>query len=365
MIRKRLSRLAALSTAAALLGAALLGGAVNAANARDVSVGSIGASGGSFTPFTPGTLTNPDPASVGRKTATTLRVQNNDSQTINHVRLAGGAMADPPALSYNPLFPKPSSTSLPSGASFSKITVTAGTATCSPDSGASIACDLGSLVPGAYVDFIIVVKVPSSAGTYPYWVTASWAEGWSATGTNADYQFAVGSLVVSAGCANGSASYFLGNEPVGLDDGGAVCNGADASVASGATLNSNGGFVNGGFAKMAVDSSSGTCPEGYRCFGNLVSVTILGGVPVPGGVQWTVKWQGTKTLKGVIHYHDDYDPTDATTYDVISLTKADKCTATNLTDCWDSTSTSSGNEKPVWIQVVFRTDSNGKGGGFY
>ena len=168
------------------------------------------------------------------------------------------------------------------------------------------------------------------------------------------------SLVVSEGCGNGSASYFLGTENVGLDDGvSGSCRDVDASVASGAAVGGNGGF-----AKMAIDADDIVCPVGYRCFGKPVSVTILGGGPVPGGVEWTVKWYGTKTLKGVIHYGDNY-ATDATDYDVIPLSKAYKCSATLTTDCWKSTSTSSGNTKPVWIQVVFVTASNGKGGGFY
>jgi hypothetical protein len=353
----RLLRGLAGATTLALLAATLLSAPALAANARDVSVGSIGASGGTTDPFVYGVLTNNDPVTVGRRAATTLRVENRDGQTLNHVRLAGGATAS--ALPFNALFPAPTPNSLPAGASFAKIIVTAGSATCSPASGASIECDLGTLTPGAFVDFIIVVNVPSSAGIYPYWVTASWGEGWSSTGANADYQFAVGSLDVKAGCGNGSASYFLGTEPVGLDDGASIpCNDVDASVASLANVGGNGGF-----AKMAVDSTDITCPAGYKCFGKPVSVSILGGAPVPGGVEWTVKWFGTKTLKGVIHYGDDY-ATDPTDFVAIPLNKANKCSATKLTDCWVGTSTSAGNTKPVWIQVIFRTDSNGKGGGF-
>lgn len=341
----------------ALLATALLSAPALAANGREVWLGSPDGVGGSGAALDYGSLTNHDPVTVGRRAATTLHFENEGGQTLNHVRLAGGAVAN--ELPYNTLFPRPVPNSLPGGASFAKVIVLAGSATCNPDAGISFECDLGSLSAGEFVDFLIVVDVPATAGVYPYWVTGSWNEGWASTGTNADYQFAVGSLDVKTGCGNGSASYFLGTQSVALDDGASIpCNGADASVASLANVGGNGGF-----AKMAVDSTDITCPAGFKCFGKPVSVSILGGAPVPGGVEWTVKWFGTKTLKGVIHYGDAY-PTVATDFVAIPLTKANKCSATKLTDCWVGTSTSSGNTKPVWIQVIFRTDSNGKGGGF-
>jgi len=234
---------------------------------------------------------------------------------------------------------------------FSDSTLT----TCSALPASGVDCELGQLLPGAYVTLTVVINVPATKGNYNYWLTGSWNEGWSLTGTNADYNFATGTLhVLESNCGNGQANYFLPTETVNLGDGSAsTCQGQDASIASGAL----GG--NGGLGSVAIDSATIACPTIYKCFGKPVSVSLFNGNPVTGGVQWTVTWYGTKTIKGVLHVSDD-----GTTFTPIYLTNAYKCSATRLVDCWMSVTTSSGNTKPAFVTVVFVTDSNGKGIGF-
>jgi hypothetical protein len=372
----RLFRGLAGATTLALLATGLLSSAATAANQRDVYFGSpptlTQVFGGGFNAdgtLDFGELINADPVTVGRKAATTLLVRNDGGQSLNHVRIAGGTAAD--NIIYNPLFPAPdlnnddvADLSLP--ASAATIRVLEGSATCDPSSGASFECNLGTLAPNAFVKFLLIVTAPASVGPVPYWVTGSWAEGWSSTGTNADYQFAVGTLDVKTGCGNGSSSWFLGGEQIDLDDGagtgscavsGSPATGEEAAVKSGGNLVAG----NGGFATMAIDNGfNATCPAGYRCLGHTITATILGGDTAPGGVRWTARWYGTKTIAAVVHF-----TSGGTT--IIPLSKKFKCgaTPTLTTNCWENVTTSSGNVKPAWVEVVWITDGNGKGGGLY
>lgn len=360
MIRKRLGRLTSLFMASALLAAtAFAAGPVAAANGRTVYFGSPTGTGGGYTAsgdLVFGTLTNTR-VTANNKTAVILLLRNDDNQTLNHVKVAGGDAAD--TKPYNLGFSKPGGDSLPSALTFAAVTILSGPAgaTCDTNTSVSFECNVGTLAAGASASFLIVIKTPNSAATYPYWFTGSWNEGWSSTGTNADYNFATGSLVVEANsCAGGTASWFLGDENVNLGDGGATCNNQDAVIKSGAALGGNGGF-----ASVAVDSTFAvTCPAGYKCFGNTVSVSVTEGNPVAGGVEWTVTWYGTKTIKGVIHFADDYATSGL--YTAIPFTRQNKCSDTKLTDCWKSVVTTS---KPASVTAVYVTASNGKGGGFY
>ena len=363
MIRKRIGRIATASTVVAMLASAVLAGGAAAANNRLVYFGTptnLGGDGGSVgdTGLSYGRLAGETKVTAGGRTMVTVLLENKDNQTLNHVKFAGGTTAD--AKPDNPTFLTPSGTSLPASATIAAVVPSLGTTTCTPLPAAGFECLVGQLAANSSVTFQVVINAPAETGDYPYWLTGSWNEGWSSTGANADYNFATGTLkVLEATCANGQANWFLGNESVGLGDGSAdPCENQSASVASGDLL---GGI--GGFAAVNIDSASITCPAGFKCFGKPVSVSILNGVSVPGGVQWTIRWFGTKTLKGVIHYGDNYNPTDPNTFDVIPLTKQNKCTV-KPTDCWESVETSHAKVMPAWIEVVFMTDANGKGGGF-
>ena len=354
----RLLRGLAGATTLALLATAMLSAPAMAANGRNVYFGSPDGSGGSYDAggnLIFGTLTNTRVTASG-KTAVFLVIRNDDGQQLNHVKVAGGAAAD--GKPYNPAFNKPAGTSLPAGASFAAVTVLSGPASlsCPTNTSASFDCVVGGLAPGASASFLIVINAPATQGANPYWFTGSWNEGWSSNGANADYNFAVDNLNVEANsCAGGTASWFLGNEAVDLGDGGATCFNQDAKVKSGAALGGNGGF-----ATVAVDNAfAATCPAGFRCFGNTVSVSVISGAPVPGGVEWTATWFGTKTIKGVIHFADDYATSG--NFTPIAFTKQDKCSATKTFDCWKSVTPTA---KPASVTAVWVTDTNGKGGGF-
>ena len=367
MIRHRIGRIATASSVVALLASMMLAGGALAANGRNVYFGSPApGTGGGYGPggsLVYGTLTN-TPVTANNKTAVVLQIKNNDNQTLNHVKVAGGDAADGKPI--NPLFPKPATgDSLPSALTFAAVAILSGPAgtTCDPNTSVSFECNVGTLAAGQSASFLIVIKTPNAATSYNYWFTGSWNEGWSTTGTNADYNFATGTLVVAANsCSGGTASWFLGNEKVNLDDGAtATCNNQDAVIKSGKNGNVNLGG-NGGFATVKIDDGQlAACPAGFKCFGNTISVSILGGDPVPGGVEWTATWFGTKTIKGVIHFGDDY-ATDPTDYTVISFDRQSKCSDTKLTDCWVSVTPAS---KPTAsVTAVFVTGSNGKGLGF-
>jgi hypothetical protein len=365
----RLLRGLAGASTLALLATAMLSAPAMGANAREVYFGSPESSGGTGGSYQNGdlvfgTLTNTTVTTSGRSKID-LVLRNDDGQTLNHIRMAGGD--ETTGLAFNPAFLKPSGTSLGNTSiAFFQMTAGPAGASCSWDN-AGFLCDIGTLAPDAFAAFTIVLNAPATASA-PHWFTASWNEGWSSTGTNADYNFAVGDLeVVTANCTNGTASWFLDGEPVNLTDGDPstnpanACGNTSASVRSGAVL-----VGTSGYAQAVFDPTTASCPTAItRCFGRTVDVQILNGASVPGGVIWTMQFVGTKVLGGIIHYKANYNPNDASTYDVIPLTKKFKCNTTTLTrNCWNSITPSGGGVKPVSVTVEFVTDSNGKGGGF-
>lgn len=358
MIRNVSARLAT-GVVSALIGVLLLGTAgVTAANTRIVCFGTPGSDANCSGINNDGTLKSGvlvfSPVTTGGNTAVNVLIRNDGGQTLNHVKFAGGDTAD--ALPFNPLFGHPGGTSLPSGATVPAI-FPGGSCTFSAGH-AGFLCDVGTLGAHKSATFTVVIT-PTTGGHV--WLTSSWNEGWSTTGSNADYAFAEGDITVSAAsCDTGTANYFLPSDPVSLP--GVNCLGQQASIVAGAL----GGI--GGFGSVGNDpTGTTTCPSALKngCYGTTVSVTINGGQVVPGGVQWSITWYGIKSLTGVIHYHNDYSPSDPKTYDVIPLTKSFQCSAKLTTNCWQSVTASKGNANPLFITVVFVTPSNGKGGGFF
>jgi hypothetical protein len=364
-MKLRLLRGLAGATTLALLATALLSAPAMGANAREVFFGSPGQFGGGYTEsgdLVFGQLSNTR-VTTGGKSKIDVLIQNDDGQTLNHVRIAGGD--ETTDLPFNPAFAKPAGTSLGDAtiAAFELTDPPAG-ASCEWDA-AGFLCDIGSLAAGDSATLTIVLNAPATPLAHPYWFTGSWNEGWASTGTNADYNFAVDNLdVEEANCTNGTASWFLSGETLNLNDGdtsASPCANGSASVRSGAAL------TNGGYAQVRFDATPATCPTelASKCFGRTVDVQILGGVSIPGGVVWTVQFVGTKTLTGIVHYGDNYDPDDDSTYDLIPLTKKFKCNTTTLTtDCWNSIIPSAGKVKPVYVIVEFVTAGNGKAGGW-
>lgn len=375
MIRNRFGRLATASLATAMLASAVLAGGAAAANTRVVFFGSPGEFGGDYAEdgsLIFGELSNTR-VTAGKKTAIIVRIENQSGSTLNKVKVAGGDAADDKP--YNPLFPAPEDDagetlpSLPDDAAFVAVTPLTAGVTCDPNTSESFQCDFGNLAANGFGELRVIIAAPASPDAYPYWFTASWNEGWSSTGNNADYHFAVDNLdVLEANCANGTASWFQPNEPVNLDDGDATENvpcvaNTNASVRSGLAI---GGI--GGFAQVQFDEVSAACPAVLKptaCVGRTVDVEILGGVSVPGKVIWTMQFFGTKSLTGIIHYKDNYDPNNPATYDIISLGKKNKCGGSVVTNCWNEITTSPGGAKPAWVKVEFVTDGNGKAGGFF
>jgi hypothetical protein len=356
---RRSGAILATATSFALLGAALVAGGVTAKSNRivclaspDGTCSSVNAKTGAITP---GTLTN-TPVNPGGLTASKVMVRNDDNQTLNHVTIAGGDAAD--AKPYNQLFKPPSAHSM-NGMTFAAVISQTDGINCSINTTTSFECEIGTLLPTQSASFLIVIDAPASTGNTNWWVTADWNEGWSTTGTNADYTFATGTVkVTEANCAVGAANYFLADDFVDIDNGGANCGNQNANIQSLGLLTGNGGF-----ASLKVDGSFAVpCPTAYKnkCYGKTVTASALEGAAVPGGVQWTITWYGINHLTGVFHFGDTY-PTDPTAYVAIPLTNANHCTTTKVTDCWSSVVTSN---TPKLITVTFVTENNGKGAGF-
>lgn len=350
---RRFNRLGvALATAALLL--STLGVAIStAADSKDVD-------------FTFGTFSS---ATDGGRTAVTVTLENGGGQTLNHVAFAGGDTAN--LLPYNPLFPRPGDSSLPDGASYAAIFPPTGfpSTGCSLTGGTanaytSLFCDVGRLLPLTQLTYTLVINVPPASATpYATWLTVSWNEGWSTSGANADYTFATGEFSVgTASCTTATSSYFLPGELVDLNNGGGRCQDETASIASGAGLAGNGGH-----ASLLIDGDFAVaCPPSFRdkCYGATVQVEVLGGLPVPGGVQWTVTWHGVNSLRGVIHFGDDYlsDPTE---YTDIPFSKGFKCSTTLTTNCWTELVSVGGPVTTRSFTATFVTPDNGRTGGYF
>ena len=388
VIRSRLSyRLGAALAIAALLLSTFGLGASLAANTRMVSFGSPGQGGGGIDAGTgalvPGVLEF-SPVTAGSepgRTAVDVIITNVGGQTLNHVKFAGGTVAD--GLPYNPNFvvegttaPKPPGPSFPADVELNQVFPQAGCdlTIVTGEGEDGLLCDVGTLAAGASAPYTIVFTPPHAAPASRHiWLTVSWNEGWSATGNNADYAFAEGDIAVTkASCTNPASGYFLENDNIDLAaNGGGTCQGQQASIASGDPLEG----IRGRASVLILNDGTeflADCPSELKnkCFGVTVQAFVLEGAPVDGGVEWTVRWYGIKSLSGVVHFGDNYGPApdmDPTDYSLIQFSKSNKCvtdTEPDL-DCWITKSSSPGGEKPVWFQATFVTPDNGRTGGYF
>jgi hypothetical protein len=353
VIRQRPPRFIAAAASAILLVLAAFGGAANAATTRIIYIGDpLQAPAKAAGIVYPGPLTNTTTA-PGGLTAVDVLVKNYGGQTINHGHLLGGAVAD--ARPVNANFPPPDFPSLADGYTYAAAFPTSA---CSVSvDHLSVDCDMGTLTGGASFLARIVIATPATAdpgAADPYWFGAYLAEG-NATGTNQDNFFAAGSIATAGSTCSATANYFLPSTPVDLSNT-AVCTSQTAKIKSRANLDSTG---QGGFALIGVDSSfAGVVPRGYTAFGNTISANVLGGVAVPGGLQWTIRWFGTTKLTAVVHFLDGGGS-------VVIPFKNNACSAKKTTDCVISTSSTKPNATPTWFEATFITSNNGKVGGLF
>jgi hypothetical protein len=325
-----------------------------AADTRTIYIGDPGGTNGSltYTPTKPGGLTAVD-----------IQVRNDGVQTINHATLLGGAALD--AAPENPLFPKPLDQSLPDGFTYAAV-FPADDCTIST-AGDSLSCDLGTLSGGAERTYRVVIATTGpTAGTFETSYGVYLAEG-NQTGTNQDNFYATGTITTQAAACTASgntdANYFLPANLVSLTtaDCSSSTGGQNAAIASKAAVGGQGSF-----GQLSIESTTLVCPAGYTCYGTAVAATVLDGGPVPGGLSWTIRWFGIRSLAGVIHFHDSYvagDPDFGDDYTIITFKQKDKCDASLPTNCWTSTASSKGNESPSWFEATFVTPTNGRAGG--
>ena len=367
MRHARSARFIAIGASVALLALATLAAPASAGNTRDVYFGSPvvdGGTGGGYdasgAPIS-GTLSPLNSVTSGSAVAVRVRVANDGKQTLNKVSFLGGALADGAA--YNPLFPKPSDPSLDSDLRFLASYPLNGAPACDPvpASGLQLRCYLGTLASGASAEYLVVIGTSSGAiDAQPFWLTASWNEGWSTTGTNADYQFAVGSVLVGEASCVEAAGYFLANSAVAIGNTGLSGCTQQTTVQTAAV----GGI--GTFAKVKVGGGTPTSCDavGLRCFGDDSSVTVYGGNPVGGGVLWTIRWDPLTINgkpKGVVHFLDAYYKGVTSAWVYISFSKQNECNeTTTVINCW--TSIDAGK---TYFEASFRTPSNGGARGAY
>ena len=333
-----------MSVAVALLGAGVA--TVSGANTRVVVFGS---------PGTPGLLTY-TPVTLGGRTAVEVVIANAGGQTLTHVALLGGVLAEQAS---NPLSPPPPGPSLLSGASYA-ASYPLGACSISGvvAAGDSIACPIGTLVAGASVTLRIVIAAPPAVSpSYSSWLAVHLDEGTSSNGANTDTFFASGPLAVGPASCNSVSSYFLDTEAVVISNQATATPCLQATTISGPTFSTEGAFASVG-TRQTTD-----CPPGYSCFG-LLSLANLNDGQMPSGtfVTWDIVWSSTILSgrpKGFIHFLDQPDPVTGLTYAVISFKRSSACATASQTNCWvalNATSTS--------FEVILRTPSNGSGRGF-
>jgi len=383
--RVRIWRKLAVASALMLLASSTIAGGVLAGNtSKQVYFGSG--------PFPASSFGYPDnyslsftPVSGGRITSAYVTIQNKGGGTLNHVILEGGDHAPDPRANTNfipdgtngspeictgtPLTCLPS---LPEGFQYVQAYAPAGHPCTIYDAdlvpattGRDIRCDVGQLPNNASVTFRFAIEVPAFApspasNSYQTWFTTSGNEGTSNQGSNQDAFFALGTVNVDQPTTCSDANFFTSGA---VDSRLPLCD-------QPATL-TGGAFLTGAFAKVDVKADA-RCLAGFKCFGKGVFANVEFGVPVTGGLKWTVLWQKSSlngTPKGVIHFLDAYlAGTDLTAYENIEFKSTAQCPATILA----TTKLPCLNGKPGFVtqggvsyyQAIFTTTGNGMGKGY-
>jgi hypothetical protein len=390
MRRHRSSRILATIGSVAVIGSVLLAGtsSVLAANTRVVLFGSP-----PITDPPPDDPANYDlaftPATSGGVTSVYVLVKNVGSGTLNHVVLQGGSLAPSPV--ENPGFIPNGSNgtpaictgttedtcydSLPDGFSYSAAFVVPpaplgidcsdadGTPGPTIVNGAGLQCDIGQLPSKASVTFRIGINVPAAAIEYPLWFTLSGNEGTSGSGSNRDAFFALGKVDVKASTPCSASTFFVSGQFSGF--GPAGCSGQLTTLTAG-------GFAQGAFASVKIRASTTAenlyCKT-YKCFLQVSDANVEDGVPVPGGLKWTISWlksslSGTPT--GAIHFRDGFEQ-DSALVEIIYFKKTPQCGTTGPvigSPCLVGKPGFVTLPGGTYFQAVFETADNGGNRGF-
>jgi hypothetical protein len=376
MRARRVPRSLAVLVSLTLLATVVAVAPAQAANTRDVYFGSPPANVSTcdattaYCPLGLSLTTISRGSAIGGFTYVDVIVANQGPQTLSHVAVMGGALADATA-GLNTLFPPPSGTSLPSGASFlawypSSIPCVISTyPSTSSTANNSLDCAIGQMASGASVQFRIVIAVPASyapvppstVSSLPVWLMTNLNEGSSTTGANQDTFYATGTIPVDAAGCGLVADFFPQGQGIGLVNqlsGQAAC----PQVTQIAGLSQAQGI----FASAGADTAQADqkCLPGFKCFGYTSTATVGTGDPVPGGVTWTITWpEGVAPKsgpKGVIHFLGDG------TTSSLSFKPAYQCPSTiTSTDehylCWLSGPVK--NADGSWTVSVFSPSNGG------
>jgi hypothetical protein len=317
------------------------------------------------------------PVASGSATATDIVLTNADNSTLTQIQINGGSQAP---TAYNaasvPVMPAPGDPaflnadgtvrlpSLPAGLAYLAVYVvnnpsslgvscTLSSTTGSANLFDGLHCAIANMAAGQTVTLRVVLAAQGAASTLEPWFELGLKEGASTTGSNSDTFFSYSMLTISPASCDSATSYFLDTQSVGLSN----QTGVDNPCPQGTGVTS--GSVIGGVGTLAVvgvRNPSQACPKSISCFGQESFASVLGGAPVPGGLQWTITWSPLPTNgnpKGVIHELANYDPSNPSTYVLIAFTGKDKCSATLTTNCWVSAGSITGG-----FQAVVRTPSN-------
>jgi hypothetical protein len=329
------------------------------------------------------------PVATGGSTATDIVVANASGSTLTQIQLNGGTTSPNPINSTSvPKMPSPPTPtdpaffhadgtqalpSLPQGMDYQAVYVVRNPGaigvSCSLTASTQLAvglfdglsCALGNMSAGASLTLRVVVAVtaPVAAGTYEPWFELGVKEGSSGTGSNSDAFFAYSRLTVDPASCAAATSYFLDSQNVRLSNQSGV--GTPCAQATGLASGSTIGGI-GTLASVAIRNPAQSCPKSVSCFGQDSVASVLAGGVVPGGLQWTITWSPLPISgkpKGVIHELANYDPTNPSTYVLISFTGKQKCSTTLTTNCWTFAGQITGG-----YQAVFITPFNGTARGW-
>jgi hypothetical protein len=235
-------------------------------------------------------------------------------------------------------------------------------------------CTIPNLQYGQSVSLRVLIQFPANAPTgasYAVWNAAQWKEGQSSSGANADAAYALGyAPVAPASCGLVDKFFQKGPDTVSLSN--TERDPTDPTVTAPCdqttTISTPNGPL-GSYLTVGSDLSSTMCLTGVKCFGGLsigrllpqLFDTVTPPAPI---VSWYVRWTWSDALKktnpkGFIHFRDDFDPSDPSTYDVIYFSNKGHCPTSTSTGCWTNQNSTS-----TYFEVWFQTLDNGSGRGF-